>query len=76
MFDNIQVDDNIPAPPAHGACRYPFNRLIAAGQSLYFPADVSLRKLSRAAHMYAARHGFRAAVRKMEDGGVRVWRLD
>ena len=65
-------------PPTHSAPRvkYPFHLLEKTGQCLTFPPETDYRKLSRAAHQYAMRHDWFAAVRRIADGSIRVWRVE
>lgn len=64
-----------PAPRATRAPLYPFHLLTAAGLSITFPFDVNSRRLTAAAHAYAKRHGWVAAVRRLPNGEFCVWRL-
>lgn len=73
----VYLDENAPPPDATSARRrYPFHQLTQNGHCLVFPANTDLRKLSRAAHQYAARHDFFTAVRRQPDGTIRVWRIE
>lgn len=77
------IETNVAPPAFNGQTRYPFALLTAPGMSLLFDAreDAAIatpayyRKLSRAAHMHAANHGLKFAVRRLPDGSIRVWRL-
>ena len=71
------LQSDIPPPQhANGRGKYPFHLLEKTGQCLTFPPETDYRKLSRAAHQYAMRHDWYAAVRKLPDGSARVWRIE
>lgn len=73
----FDLRDDIPvqhSPRVKGESKYGLHLLTKVGQSLTYPADTDYRKLARAAHMRAARYGWFAAVRRMSDGTIRVWR--
>lgn len=54
--------------------KYRFKELTQVGQALIFPADTDYAKLSSAAHAHARRYNWFAAVRRLPDGTIAVWR--
>lgn len=73
-----QIVSDLPLPTEHasgyGRASYPFKDLVKVGQALIFPADTDYRKLARAAHAHARRYNWFAAVRRLPDGTIAVWR--
>lgn len=72
MYD---IENNVPIPRLkQPAAKYPF-RDLQVGQSFFVP-DVAAREKSMRAQVYtAAKHLGVKFTTRVENGGVRVWRI-
>lgn len=67
-----KLENNIPAPKAHHACKYPLGTM-EVGDSFVAP-ESEASKLRNASHTYGKKKG-RKYVTRTTDEGVRVWRV-
>lgn len=75
MNSTVSNTRPLPSPRANRALLYPFGQLTGVNQSLTVPGDVNAKRFTAAAHAYAKRHGWVAAVRRLPDGNLCVWRV-
>ncbi len=76
----MQIDKNVPLPPARGR-KYPFADMLP-GDSAFFPGEHKRDKQHPAfmsARNYVKRKGWRMVARSVVEAGVkgiRIWRME
>lgn len=80
-MDELKIEKGVPIPPArvgrkpNGPSKYMFDRF-EVGDSVYFhPEHGDLHKVQSCAAWWGKRHKVKFSLRKLKDGGFRVWRI-
>lgn len=68
-----EIEDGVPLPPSTRR-KYPFGEMLP-GQSVVIPATEALRARN-AAHERGRRSSMRFATKTMDDGSIRIWRVE
>lgn len=66
----MKVEQNIPMPGI-----FPFSQM-QIGDSFLIPAHIKRSTASVAARRYAQKHNVKFVSRKMDDGAIRIWRVE
>jgi hypothetical protein len=66
----VKVEQNIPMPGI-----FPFSQM-QIGDSFLIPSNIKRSTASVAAKRYAQKHKVKFVSRKMDDGAIRMWRVE